>query len=393
MALRVLVGSTVSQIPSKITIQGRPIDLTPRMKKWYSMPLTNEEIALGVRTGMISVGIGSPFDAGSSSSVDAIEVYVTERDEVNDWLQRSYIKSNEKHEEESNQVARRNILTSCEGDDDDDDENTRGLLSSVRALSFLCELCPESALNGVDSQRLFLRDLVEDTAFTRNKLVGETVRGLVTKLEPNDRLRSSLYDESILRGWMKTLADAKRLQDESTTSVANSKARWEATRTILRDSLNAVSKISRERPMNYLQCMGNVSETDDSSGSIALDASRLILEGARRSLPCSDLIDGPGGIIELCLTEIAIGNSTEYGEHLAKFDIVKKFLQSTNRDVAEVACRAVSAFCERQGLANQDEDGLFVILERSRLIAYRCDSCGLCPLKDIKYTYLEEDIE
>lgn len=89
-ALRILVGSTSSYIPSKIYVQGRPVDLTPRVKKWYSLPLTDEEIALSIRNGILSVGIGQAFDSSSNIVVDSVEVYAAERSSIETWLPKSY---------------------------------------------------------------------------------------------------------------------------------------------------------------------------------------------------------------------------------------------------------------------------------------------------------------
>lgn len=387
VALRVLVGSNTSQVPSKVYIQGRPVDLTPRLKKWYSLPLTNEEITLGIRNGIISLGIGPPFDPSNSSSVDSVEVYVVEREKLAGWIQVSYIKSNGEQPTGSNDCA---IGPQCE---DDEDIASRGLLLSVRALTSLCEISSESLQRVSESQRSTLRTMVEETAFTRDKVVRDTVKDLLNKLEPNDRLRNSLYDESILRGCMKILGDAKVLFDDESMNDANENTRWDTTRSVLRDCLDTVSKIARERPMNYLQYMENASENDASIESIASDVSKLILEGARRSLPCSGLIDGPGGLVELCLTEIAIELNTERGKNLAKFEVIKEFLESGNCELVELTCQAVSDFCRRQVATNQCGGDLFRLLQGTRIVAYKCDSCGLCPLKDVRYTFLEESFD
>ena len=389
VALRLLVGSNTSQVPSKVFVQGRMVALVPRMKKWYSLPLTNEEIALGVRNGMVSLGIGASFDSSSNSSVDCVEVYVAEREKVARWIPISYIKHDGAQKADSSSRAMSLLYNT------DENISGRGLILSARTLAALCEISPGSSQNFKDEQRVILKSIVEDTAFTRDKVLSEAIRDLVKNLEPSDRLRNSLYDESILRGCMKILDEAKDLGDASTMTSADDKTRWDATSVILRDCLRAVSQIARERPMNYLQCMVNAAENDSSTGSIATDTCELILEGDRRSFPCVDLIDGQGGLIELCLTEIAIELNTDRGSNLAKFDAVKQFLQSSNRNVVESTCRAVSAFCRRQGGTNPGDTDLFRLLQGTRIVAYKCDSCGLCPLKDVRYTFLEEafDIE
>lgn len=371
-------------------MQGRPLDLLPRVKKWYSVPLTNEEISLGVRNGMVTVGIGPSFDSTSNSSVDSIEVYGTEREELAPWIPRSYIQS------EGVDHGQTNLDTKEEAPHDIGNENdaTKGLLLSAQSLSYLCGLSPQSAQPIVANQRDFLRELVEYTSYTKSKAVSETVRHLVRTLEPDERVRSSLYDESMLRGWSKALHDANQLVEETMMAEsADVKALWESARSILRDCLSAVTKISRERPMNYLQAMESVAENEESAGSLAIEASRLILEGARRYLPCNDLIEGAGGIIELCLTEIAIDLNIERGKYLAKFDVVKRFLESSNLEVAEVACMAISSFCQRRGASNHKDADLFRVLQDLRLVAYKCDSCATCPMKEIRYTFLEEALD
>lgn len=386
VALRIMVGSTPGNVPSKIFVQGRPVDLTPRMKKWYSMPLTNEEIALGVRNGMIAVGIGPCFDSSNNSSVDSIEVYAIEREEAAAWIPKTYIKGITETAEE------KEVACDLLNDIDIEDEATHGLLLSSKSLAHLSELCPQSAHPAATNERDFLRTLVEDTSFTKNKSLSNSVRSLLMKLEPDERMRSSLYDESILRGWSKAVLAASKRFDETLSIESYGGTCWDGVRTILRECLLSVTKIARERPMIYLQSMENLTE-NNLKGSLGTDMSRMCLLGATRQLPCLDLIGGPGGVIDLCLTEIAIDLNTERGKHLAKFDIVKNFLECSNSQVAEISCRAISSFCQRQGAPNLDSTDLFRLLQGTRLVAYKCDSCGICPMKEVRYTFLEEALD
>jgi hypothetical protein len=58
-ALRVLLGSTsTDRIPRYLYIEGRQIEVSPGTKKWYSIQLTAEEIAISLRNGFIVLGIG-----------------------------------------------------------------------------------------------------------------------------------------------------------------------------------------------------------------------------------------------------------------------------------------------------------------------------------------------
>jgi hypothetical protein len=59
---------------------GRPIKLTENMKRWYDIPLTDEEIILGVCNDFVSIGVSASFDfAKNPPLVDAVEVYAQER--------------------------------------------------------------------------------------------------------------------------------------------------------------------------------------------------------------------------------------------------------------------------------------------------------------------------
>ena len=63
-------------------------------------------------------------------------------------------------------------------------------------------------------------------------------------------------------------------------------------------------------------------------------------------------------------------------------------------DVANVStCEAISTFFQ-DNESEQNKSSipdLFVQLEAARRVGYQCDSCGICPMKKVRYTILEED--
>jgi hypothetical protein len=399
-ALRILVGSTSSDvIPSKIYVEGRPVDLTPGVKKWYSLPLTEEEIALSVRNGLVSVGIGQAFDSSHSPSVDSIEVYAAERQIVDKWLPKSYL-SPASASDLTLAEQRHAPRDDCSGDSD----SSNGLILSAQALAHLCELVGTSKLIA-EGERGFLKQLVQDTALDREKRVNECVENLLERIEPDTRARKSFYDESILFGCSNALTKSKAVVEESeevgeTDDRSNIGAKWSSVGFVLQDCLKSATLIARERPMNYLQSMEKIVENHMSSGSIAVDASKLILAGIRNSANCDNLIGGAGGIVDLSLTEMAIelNTDTPHSKQFAKFDVIRGLLESKKIAVVERCCEAVSTFCRNHGGGDQastDKPNLFTLLQHARLVAYQCDSCALFPMKEIRYTLLEEnhDIE
>jgi hypothetical protein len=389
VAVRVLVGSSPGNVPSRVVVQGRPVELSPRVKKWYSLPLTNEEVAIGVRSGFVTLGIGPPSDPTSNSGIDAVEVYVKDRKELRPWLEKYYYKDFPMNESDLGQSS--NVTAVVR---DVDDPSSQGFRLGAKALACFCELSPESVKNMDEDQRRCVQSIVEETACTPDTQVTQVISDFLRHLEPNDRLRGSLFDESILRGWMRALIDLKTNLPESPWAGPEGRTRWTAVRRFLLRCLAAVSKIARDRPMVYLRCMDAL-EITSSTGSIALQVLRYVCDACRMGLPCIEMIDGASGIVSLCLTEAAIRLNTERGRHLAGLNDVCTLLDVCTPDLAQSACDALSGFCCRAGNSEEDEANLFRMLQGARLVAYQCDSCGLCPMKDVRYSCLEEafDIE
>lgn len=393
-AVRILVGSTFNNIPSTVCIQGRPVDLTPRAKKWYCLPLTNEEIALSVRNGLVSVGIGRTFDSTSNVIIDAMEVYGVERHIVDTYLPKRYFATGDAAQTNLSRVP--HVQPSLQQSSAD----SEGLIMSSRALSFLCELVRSNKLLS-DVERGFLRRLVQETALDRNRKVRECVQVLLERLEPDDRSRKSFHDESLLLGCSKTLGRMKDIffdssMDDDDEQGSMSDAKGVALGCILRDCLQAASSIARERPMNYLQSMERIVENNLSSSSLAVDASHVIVEGFRKAAQYGDLLSGCDGIIDLSLTEMAIDLNTDatHRKHFAKFEVIRRFLELDDVHMVQRACDSISCFCRRHGGAENSPSrtpDLFTLLQHARLVAYQCDSCALFPLKEIRYTLLEGD--
>lgn len=390
VALRVLVGSTLTNVPSKLVVQGRPVELRPRMKKWYSLPLTNEEIVFGARNGFITLGIGPPMESTSNSGVDAVEVYAKKRDNLGPWMKKGYFSSSLNPSKETIQKIPSTAPTMSSADDSLRHDR---LVLGANALTSFCELSPEAASAIDEEQRGRIQSIVEETAYTSDARISDAIGSLICRLEPNAGLRGSLYDESILRGWMRALLDVRKSLPEAPLSGIEGKSRWSSLRSFLSSCVAAVAQIARDRPMIYLRCTENLLEMNASAGSIALQVLRYVLEACRWSLPCSGLLEGPSGIISLCLIEAAIRLNTERGRHLAGFSDIRTLLEVSTNDQARLVCSALSGFCRRAGQSDEAEANLFVMLQGARLVAYQCDSCGLCPMKEVRYTCLEESFD
>ena len=392
VAVRVLVGSNLGNVPSTVIVQGRPVKLSPRVKKWYSLPLTNEEIVLGIRCGFITLGIGPSSDPTNNSVLDSVEVYARERKDISPWIKRFYFAS---RVDDNKQLGCAPSSLVAPSKWQVDETSSRGLLLGAKALASFCELSPDSVGHMDKEQRRRVQSIVEETAYTQDTAVSQAIRDLICRLEPHDVDRGSLFDESLLRGWLKALVDVRKTLPKSPWEGADGKTRWTTVRRFLLNCLEAVSKIARDRPMIYLRCMDVFAITNPSVGSIALQVLRYVYDACQLSLPCLDILDGPNGVISLCLTEAATGVrlNTERGRHLAGFDDIMAFVVVGTPDLARSVCQAISGFCKRAGNPEEDESSIFRTLQAARLVAYQCDSCGLCPVKEVRYTCLEESFD
>ena len=381
-AVRVLVGSTSNCIPSKIYIQGRPIDLVPRVKKWYSLPLTKEEIALAVRNGFMSLAIGPSFDTSNNAVIDSIEVFAMERSHLESSLPKSYFSSKEEIQSELKQRLSRVSIRNG-------NVFSNGLSLSTNALIYFCDLVKVKP-NFTNDGRKLLQQLIQETALERDKNISDCAQGLLKRLEPDERSRHSLQDESLLFACSKALTQAKEMVDDSRNS------NLEPVAFLLRECLETATKIARERPMNYLRSMGNIVEANAASTSLASDASDIILDGLNSSAHYEELISGRAGIIELSLIEMAIEHNTvaPQSKQSVNFNIIRNFLESNDANVVKCCCDSIALFCKDHGKndtnANNASD-LFTMLQHARLVAYQCDSCALFPIKEIRYTLLEDE--
>lgn len=384
--LRILVGSSSKETPSKIYIQGRPIELIARLKKWYSIPLTDEEVALGVRNGSVSVGIGPSLDSSSDVVVDALEVYATARESIESWLPTSYIHPKPY---KGREVARfDNMGGDVQGLAKMESEALlRSTETMMRLIAMFQGPMPPLELMHIN----FFNQLVRDTAVGCQKHLQRTIHDLAMKLCGGDELGRISYTENILVGCSQALTSAQEMYERTDTTEGNEVIRWKAIRAVLRDCVQLGITISSSRPMEYLQSSDNIANRSI-GGALAMRASNLILTGIRRSLPCDDFFQGTGNIIDLCLMEMALELTTGRGKNFAKFDLIRKFLESGSSRISEMTCRAITAFCKRHEPKDESMD-FFSQLQETRLVAYKCDSCGICPMKEVRYTVLDDSFD
>lgn len=379
-AVRILVGSTLDAIPGKVFVQGRPIEITPRVKRWYNVPLTNEEIAMGLRIGFVACWIGPSLDPSKCPVFDGVEVFAIPREHLETVVPTSYFSMPKVTTVDTSLVRM-----------DDDKVTSNSLVLSVHALSAFFSLTgPVCQIS--DNGRKLLQQIIEETALHPEKHLRRCIEDLLECVEPNKISRWLLQDESLLVGCTRSLEELKELVKKGACEDSGEEpnATWKLIRIMLKDCLITSSTIARERPINYLQSMGNMLEKKVPGSSIALEAASLIVGGLRQCSECSeeyeDLIVGPEGIVALSLTETAIdlNSDASKSQKFAQFGNIRAFLDDKKVSVVEKCCDAISSFFHESIKTSHD---LFVQLEAARLVVFKCDMCGLCPITgEIRYT-------
>jgi hypothetical protein len=382
VALRLLVGSTTTDcLPSRIFVQGRPVDLTPDVKRWYDLPLTLEEVVLAVRNGFVSIGLGPTFESGSNPLVDAVEVYAIEKKKIQHLIPKSLEHTQAKH--------RVNAEVAREGNG-----FTQTLVLTTRILSFLYQIVA-ATLDEDTPEGKSLKHLIRSTALNEDRSVRENVVELLERVESDSDVRQKFLDGGTILGMSEALQVASDLFRRTKPSELEEKHLGRKLKTLLEASLTSATAIALSRPENYVSATEQLASEGLSATSIALNSSDILLYAIQSGVPCQDVLEN---VVHLVLAELSIGKShTESAKaQFATFAIISKLLKSEHQEIVERCCEAITSFVETHSPAlNNPAAGLFNASdadqnEQSAPIAYQCDSCSKFPIIDTRYTLLED---
>ena len=273
VAVRILLGSTLKEcLPRELTVMGRPIVVTKRMKRWYNIPLTDEEIILGVRNGFVSIGIGASFESNKNSPlVDAIEVYAQERKKMPHLFPPVL--------EKGDLVSSKENVASL-FPDRETSRNALGL--SILALTHICYLVDKSLDRSSDGNLQTLLRLIQVTALDSNgqKDVREKVIELLAEIDKNDDSRQMLIDERKILGISDMLRciDFKDFQTASLGEhrLINSGQPLKEILSVLNDCMSTAISIVENRPDNYKNSIGKLILSGNIKSSLALQCKRSI---------------------------------------------------------------------------------------------------------------------
>jgi hypothetical protein len=163
---------------------------------------------------------------------------------------------------------------------------------------------------------------------------------------------------------------------------------------VVQGCIKTAVEIAKRNPITFLQSLGNMVGKDNTPISIAAAVSNIVTRGRTR---LSDFDELTTGTVDLLLTEVALvclsNESTKCRSDSPSLETLKDYLESPNEDVVEECCSAICSFFEehsRDASASGNTD-MFQQLQAARLVAYQCDACQDCPIKDVRYTIPEQD--
>ena len=365
-AVRILVGSSPESTPSKFFVQGRKIEVLPNLKRWYNVPLTEIEILVGIRAGHVELRVGSSFDLNHRPVLEAIEVYASERDSV--VIPRSYFAK-----------IPQKLPVLVEDTKGIDEKESAGISLAVRAISRFFEVVNPSC-EVPESGKDLLFNLIQETALHPDQDLKDDLKKLAEFVEQDEGERERESDDRVLIGCIRSLGVISKY---IATATDDSFKKRRSIYTVFHDCLKVCTSIARNRPINYLQSMGNIVDNKLAAASVAVELTKICSNLKRTAVEYQK-----GDIVTLTLYELAINLlSDDTSKHS------KAFPQFNNEylDFSDECCHAVSTFFRTHYKSTDERPDLFAQLEAARLIVYQCDCCMVVPMKEFRYTILEKD--
>jgi E3 ubiquitin-protein ligase UBR4 len=380
VALRLLVGSTTTEfIPKYVSIEGRRVWLRPNVKKWYDLPLTADEIALGLRNGFVSIGIGPSFDSGNNPLVDAIEVYAASRGQISHWLPLTSLTS-QNLQQTDKATSRGTVQTQTP-------PRENKLASFVLTLTHLLNVLGTDSDVTPEAHRI-IRELIEATALDDDGETRQSLTSLLSCIEPDPEEHQKILDGGTLIGVLRALNSAKDMLQELLRAEGEGsrctqgdhqtflRDRWIRVRRTTKECLKASAAITRKRPGNYKVAIQDIMTRENVARSIAAVAGDIFAEGLRNELECRELVPD---LIELLLTEsmLFVSEAGNASTSFATFDTLARLLKSSNEDIVTACCESILFYWTEH------------LSKKSDTILYQCDSCDLFPIQGKRYTLLE----
>jgi hypothetical protein len=380
VAVRVLLGtSTIDFFPTLITVMGRPIKPTRQKKRWYDVPLTDEEILLVSRMGFIPIYISRSTGSDQHQIlIDSIEVYAEQRDK----LQHIFSTRNDETIDPKGPV---HISDTCCS------QTRRQLVnSSIAIISHVVQLLGGSSSKLADVSNDSLLRLIRVTALDSPEIEGARnhVVDILNEMKSDSKERQRLLDEGTLIGICGILNDLEELVKNVRTSTTSDHQQYDI-KTMTRnarlkvlsrvnDCLSAAIAIIKDRPKDYKCCMENMIASGSAVSSVALQCQFFV--DALKDSPEAFLIVSK--FVEMAMFEMLLEPcDRSKNDNFASLEFLFNLLRHTNLSVVRSACEAVARFLKD---LNKPQ---------TQKLIHKCASCGALPIKGTRFCIDESDYD
>ncbi len=378
VAVRLLLGANNTDFtPREVSVMGRPIKSTRDKKRWYDVPLTDEEIIVGVRTGFVSICIGGAIEGDRSQVlVDSIEVYSKDKAELAHLFPVAQSKT------KSSTYAPRHSF------EDDVGNSRKSLGASIVIISHALQLLGGTSglLSSISEESL--QRLIQVTALDPNEKgsVRNHVIELLKELESDPHTMQTLLDKGTLQGICNVMKDLSLVMkdiSEATSDEAKSQIQsitndvCEKVLGKVNHCLSASIAIIKERPLNYKNAIESLIATGGASSSVAIQASQFV----EKCENCPMVVDTSSKLVELVMLEMLSNPSDQAVKAVRSFasiEMLAVFLRSTNQRVVENCCETIANVLKHIP---------------SEVMLHKCDCCGILPITRRRYTMDEESYD
>jgi E3 ubiquitin-protein ligase UBR4 len=375
VAVRILLGTNnVDFTPRDISVMGRAIKPARQKKRWYDVPLSDEEIMLGVRSGFVPIVISGGEEGDRSQAiVDSIEVYAEERTKLSHLFPiKSHIVPDARNHHPVVNIGvggRREALD-----------------TSIVVISHVFKLM--GGVPGLTSSitEESLQRLIQVTALDSEKEgnVRNHVIGLLKDLETNTHAMQVLLDKGTLQGICNVLKELDGVVRDCQDTTSDKEGSIVITGRLgskilarVNDCLVAAGAIVKERPSNYKNAIESLIGGKTTNLSIALHAKSLV-EACKH---CPGVIITTSKLVDITLHEIlaaSIDHGAQNTKSLANLETLSGILRSSSQDIVKSCCDTVAKVVK-----NLKDVPTQVLL-------HQCDCCGILPITKTRFTMDEE---
>ena len=377
VAVRILLGSTSKEcLPKDLNVMGRPVTVSKRMKRWYNIPLTDEEIVIGVRSGFVSIGIGGSSEWSKNSPIiDAVEVYAQERQNLPHLFPLV--------------MGDGTLASDCEniGSIFPDSRSTLDLsILSFTHLHYLVDKIFDK--DSIENRQTLLR-LIQVTALDSSEQsdVREKVIDFLESVDGDEISRQQLIDEGTILGVSEMLKyiDFNSCQNSLLRSrqVVNSTHPIKEILSVLNNCMSTAISILESRPESYTESIKKLILGGKIKSSLALECKSII----DSLVPSFNVTGTVSKLMKLLLFEAMISQKPEKSPIFAGLDAISDILKYPDEKLIKECCSVIIDFFKFAPSNAQNESGTET--DNPRDSAYQCDGCTAFPITGTRFT-LEE---